>query len=128
MRAPHTHTVTVFRDGFTQATDYTFHSIRKYGKSVALLFCLTLGTLYTSSWPLSSTGSLVFSLKTQGSRQNDMETTSPFLLPEGEPVISTHAQYRPSHRSRCRWYREIQKLLKFSPHPGKAWVCEAAAD
>lgn len=58
---------------------YTFHRTRKYGKSVALLFCLTLGTLYTSSRPLSSTDSLVFSLPTQGSRQNHMETTSPFF-------------------------------------------------
>ena len=62
---------------------YTFHSTRKDGKSVALLFCLTLGTLYTSSRPLSSTGSLVFSLQTQGSRQNHMETTSPFFTARG---------------------------------------------
>ena len=125
MRTPHTHTLSFSRWLHT-GNKLHFPQHQKIWQKCDSAFCLTLGTLHTSSRPLFNTSSLVFSLQIQGSRQNHMETTSPFFIARG----------RTRHLYACAvppppvavGTVKIQKLLMVSPHPGKNWVCEAAGD
>ena len=114
MRTPHTHTLSLSRWLHT-GNKLHFPQHQKIWQKCDSAFCLTLGTLHTSSRPLFNTRSLVFSLQIQDSRQNHMETNLAFFYCPRENL--SFVRMRSTAPSRCRWYRENSKIIDGFPTP-----------